>query len=351
LQTGSSFLLAEDDKPTDDAFADPDNPFLDNVESATSIALPAPAHLLALISMIPTLPRATVVVIDAFDNFATHARQSLLYCLLDTAQSCRVGKGNKGLAVIGVTTRVDTINLLEKRVKSRFSGRMLRTACPSNVQDWISIARAVLTTPIDSDENGEWATLWAKSVDEFLRQDAVLDAFKDSYALTRDVHTLRRTLIPVVLELSAASPFLSGPKFTASMAPQRCPPRFPFLASLSYPAICLLIAAVHAETSGHDNFTFEMLHEAFRDQVRTSQSAPVQLEGGSIGMVRCSREVLLGAFERLVLTRIFIAVAPPSSSIAKEFLPHRCAVDRFEVKKAVEALGQTALKKWLNKLQ
>ena len=62
--------------------------------------------------------------------------------------------------------------------------------------------------------------------------------------------------------------------------------------ALSYPAICLLIAAVHAQTSGHDVFTFEMLHEAFKNQVRTSQSAPVHIEGGGIGMVRCSREVL-----------------------------------------------------------
>ena len=50
---------------------------------------------------------------------------------------------------------------------------------------------------------------------------------------------------------------------------------------------------MHAQTSGHDVFTFEMLYETFCDQVRTSQSAPVQVEGGGIGMVRCSREVLM----------------------------------------------------------
>lgn len=64
------------------------------------------------------------------------------------------------------------------------------------------------------------------------------------------------------------------------------------LLALPYPAVCLLISSVHAQTSGHDAFTFEMLHETFRNQVRTSQSAPVQIEGGGIGMVRCSREVL-----------------------------------------------------------
>ena len=64
--------------------------------------------------------------------------------------------------------------------------------------------------------------------------------------------------------------------------------------ALAYPSICLLIAATHARTAGHDVFTFEMLYESFRDQVRASQSAPVHLEGGGIGMVNCDREILMG---------------------------------------------------------
>ncbi|CCM01574.1 uncharacterized protein FIBRA_03634 [Fibroporia radiculosa] len=351
-QTGSSFLPAEEEAEVHGAFTDPENPFLDSPDAtANAIALPAPAHLLALISMVPTLPRATIVVIDAFDQFATHARQSLLYCLLDTAQSCRVGKGHKGLAVVGVTTRVDTINLLEKRVKSRFSGRMLRTACPARLSYWTELARAILTTPLDVDDDDEWGPLWVSAVDDFLRQNAVVEVLQETFALTRDVQTLRRILTPMVLELSPTSPFLSATKFAESVPTQRCPSRFPFLNSLSYPAICLLIAAMHAQRSGHDSFTFEMLHEAFRDQVRTSQSAPVQVEGGSIGMVRCSREVLFGAFDRLVAMRVLLTTVPPSNSIAKEFVMYRCAIDRADVKRAVEVMGQTSLKKWLKKMQ
>lgn len=63
--------------------------------------------------------------------------------------------------------------------------------------------------------------------------------------------------------------------------------------ALSYPSLCLLVASIHADTAGRSIFTFEMLHEYFRDQVRASMSAPVQVNGGGIGMVRCSREVLM----------------------------------------------------------
>ncbi|TFY57918.1 hypothetical protein EVJ58_g6733 [Rhodofomes roseus] len=232
-QTGTSFLPTDDEKTAEDGLNDPENPFLESrdvADAVSVIALPAPAHLLALISMIPTLPRATVIVLDAFDQFASHARQSLLYCLLDTVQNCRVGKANKGLAVVGVTARVDTINLLEKRVKSRFSGRMLRTACPRRLRDWTNLARTILTAPrAQDDDNDEWEPLWAASVESFLGHPGVKECFKDTFGLTRDVYTLRRLLVPVVIELSETTPFLSPATFTAAAGTQRCPARFPFL--------------------------------------------------------------------------------------------------------------------------
>jgi origin recognition complex subunit 4 len=46
-----------------------------------------------------------------------------------------------------------------------------------------------------------------------------------------------------------------------------------------------------------------------------------------------------------------VPVAAPSANISKEFVRYRCVVDREEVKKAVEKMGQTNLKKWLSKAQ
>ena len=41
-----------------------------------------------------------------------------------------------------------------------------------------------------------------------------------------------------------------------------------------------------------------MLYETFRNQVRALASAPVQVNGGNIGMMRCTREVLVGVSKR-----------------------------------------------------
>lgn len=190
-QTGQSLLPTEDAEEMSEDAAD--NPFLEQPEPL--ISLPPPSHLLALISMIPTLPRPTVIVLDAFDLFALHARQALLYCLLDTVQSCRIGQGSKGLAVIGLTSRVDTINMLEKRVKSRFSGRMLRTACPRAFGDWIRGAKEALCTPIHQDDEDEWTRMWQGSVETFFDNRHVLEALRETFALSRDFRMLNRVLV------------------------------------------------------------------------------------------------------------------------------------------------------------
>ncbi|KIJ20046.1 hypothetical protein PAXINDRAFT_107733 [Paxillus involutus ATCC 200175] len=336
-QTGKTFL--NDGGDVDEA-DDETDPFVDPVPS---VALPPPSHLPALVSVLPTLSRPTVVILDAFDLFAQHARQSLLYCLLDTVQSCRTGQGNNGLAVIGVTTRIDTINLLEKRVKSRFSRRMIRTAPPSDLHRWIDLSRHILCTPTDPSE--EWGSLWNLAVHKFLEDRKVTDMMKDTFALTRDVRMLEQVLTSIVVNLQTASPFPTLFHLSSAISAQRTRRQFLNLHTLSYPSVCLLIAAMHVHTVGHDVITFEMLYDAFREQFRASSAAPIQIEGGSIGMAKCTRE----GFEQLLAARMFTPVAAPSSSIAPGFVRYRCLVAREDVKQAVDMTGQTNLKKWLHK--
>ncbi|KAG1866593.1 AAA ATPase domain-containing protein [Suillus subalutaceus] len=344
LQTGKTYLgeLNNDDGQDDD-----DNPFLD---AGPSIDIPPPSHLPALVSALTTLSRPVVVILDAFDLFALHARQALLYCLLDTAQSCRVGQGHNGIAVIGVTTRIDTINLLEKRVKSRFSGRMLRTAAPTEFSFWMKLIERVLRARIEPPEE-EWEPLWTLAIDNFIADRKVLEQIQETVAVTHDIRVLQRILvrrlIGVVAALASSSPFPTCAQLISAVHAQRIRDPFPHLSTLPYPSICLLIAAVHAHTAGHDAVTFEMLYDTFREQYRASAAAPIQVAGGSIGMSRCTRE----GFERLIGERIFICVTASSTSIAPGFARYRSVLTWDDIKKAVDKMGKTSLKKWLTKAQ
>lgn len=83
--------------------------------------------------------KSVVFVLDEFDLFTTHSRQTLLYNLFDIAQARKAP-----IAVIGCTARVDVTDSLEKRVKSRFSHRWIHISLPKSFPAFENIARAAL---------------------------------------------------------------------------------------------------------------------------------------------------------------------------------------------------------------
>ncbi|KAI6119317.1 hypothetical protein EDD16DRAFT_1581506 [Pisolithus croceorrhizus] len=259
LQTGRSFLNDNDIVDEEhNLFSEPIPP----------VSLPPPSHLPALVSLLPTLSRPTIVILDAFDLFALHARHN-------------------GLAVVGVTSRLDAINLLEKR------------APPVKLCHWMSL----------QSKTAEWMDMWNRC-----RRHVPLPT-------GRLPRMLQNLLVGVVAELRPSSPFPTLSKLTSVLAAHRGA-HFPDPYTLPYPSICLLIATMHAQTAGHDQVTFEMLHEMFREQLRASAAAPIQIEGGSIA------------------AGMFLGVAPPSVNMAPEFVRYRCLVEREVLKRVVDTGGR-----------
>lgn len=87
--------------------------------------------------------KAVIFIMDEFDLFALHPRQTLLYNLFDIAQSRKAP-----IAVLGLTTRIDVANSLEKRVKSRFSHRYVHLSLAKTFTAFQEICKAsLLITP------------------------------------------------------------------------------------------------------------------------------------------------------------------------------------------------------------
>lgn len=88
--------------------------------------------------------KSVIIVLEEFDLFTLHPRQTLLYNLFDIAQSKKAP-----IAVIGTSTRMDVIDLLEKRVKSRFSHRWLHTPTLNSVETVCQVLKSILTVNPD----------------------------------------------------------------------------------------------------------------------------------------------------------------------------------------------------------
>lgn len=91
-------------------------------------------NLAFLLDCLKTGDRATskrvIYILEEFDLFCAHANQTLIYNLFDVAQSAQAP-----ICVIGLTRRIDVIEMLEKRVKSRFSHRQIFLFNESNADD------------------------------------------------------------------------------------------------------------------------------------------------------------------------------------------------------------------------
>lgn len=152
----SAVVLSDDDEPRPEPVVEsgPSEAVANAILSTMATTL---SHILTLLSRTPhdtqQLQRPLVILLDGFEQFAQRPRQALLYCLLDAVQA---GSYGPGLAVVGMTTRVDASDALEKRVKSRFSHRIVHVHPPS-MDQYVLIARTALRGGYGPPRDAAWA--------------------------------------------------------------------------------------------------------------------------------------------------------------------------------------------------
>ncbi|KAG8714916.1 hypothetical protein FRC11_006510 [Ceratobasidium sp. 423] len=336
-------------------------------EGPTGVHVPTATHLPQIVGALARQIRPVIVVLDAFDLFAEHARQALLYCLLDTVQSCRAGQGSQGLAVVGVTSRIDCLTMLEKRVKSRFSHRIIRVSPPPTVDSYISLMMSAIaisgrpdkprlpSTPKKNRkpastvvQTDSWCTTWRDSIDRIITDRQFKQIIEDIFDLSRDVRLLLRILSGAIASLTPSSPWLTIGTISRSIQSQCAPPPFVFLQELEYPCIALLVATRHIHDRGHDVFTFKMLCDEIKRELGNEAvtKALVQVQGRGLGLIRVPESVLEAAFERLVAHNVVVPAGPASSSTRRAYVKYRCVPERSDIKEGVERLGHSAMKRW-----
>ncbi|ORY31628.1 origin recognition complex subunit 4 C-terminus-domain-containing protein, partial [Naematelia encephala] len=295
-----------------------------------------PSHLLALLTA-PS-PRSIIIIIEEFDLFTEHARQALLYCLLDVVQSIKTGPvetTGRGVAVIGLTSRVDSLLLLEKRVKSRFSHRMWRVASPLAPEGmgWKELLRKGLV-PWDGQESATekedkavrtWKDDWQFAIETLLEHEKIGRYLDRLTGLSTDVRNLYRPFIKPMSEILCGTlDFLSIPDLTTSILNQLELSGWGLqqskLKGLPHPALGVLIIAKHLAFAGREEFGFAMVEEEYLRFART------KLVGS--GKVRWPIGVLRTAFDHLL--RLSLLVPISNTTVKPQFAKVRCTLAPHE---------------------
>lgn len=89
--------------------------------------------------------RKVLFVLEDFHRYAAHPQhQHFLYSLFDLCSTPLAGLESNMLLIIGISSRLDSIDLLEKRVKSRFSQNILYCPPPRTEDEYLDYIKAVI---------------------------------------------------------------------------------------------------------------------------------------------------------------------------------------------------------------
>lgn len=290
---------------------------------------------------------SVIFILDEFELFASHPRQTLLYNLFDVAQS-----RSAPVLVIGVTTKVEVVNSLEKRVKSRFGQRYIHLSLPRTLASFTSICQSALIPPAPTSirftpagqEFRELLTAWTKYIEALFEHDTNLQKLVETiYAQSKSVSDFLTTaLFPI--HLLTPSTLLSF-----ANSPRLLPPdsRLHLLPSLSDSSLALLIAAARFHIAyDSEKINFNMAYHEYVElagKVKATSSAAGQsaVAGGTRVL---GRWVARGMWEQLVELELIVPAG--GEGLQQMF---RVDVALEEIAPSVPGLGST-MTKWCKEI-
>ncbi|KAK3390935.1 origin recognition complex subunit 4 C-terminus-domain-containing protein [Podospora didyma] len=262
--------------------------------------------------------KSVIFLIDEFDLFATHARQTLLYNLFDIAQAKKAP-----IAVVGLTTRIDVVESLEKRVKSRFSHRYVYLSLPKSLPAYWDVCRQglsiddddMLTEGIDQTLKGhrEFWKWWMGKIEALRKTPSFSDHLESHFFTTKSVSAFLTTCILPLAGLSPSSLSLRIPYGGPDVSLEQADSKLHLLESLSELDLSMLIAAARLDIVAHtDTVNFAMAYDEYtslmsRQRVLSATSGMLAVGGGTRVWGRGTAGI---AWERLVALGLLVPAAP-----------------------------------------
>ncbi|KAI8894890.1 origin recognition complex subunit 4 C-terminus-domain-containing protein [Globomyces pollinis-pini] len=263
-----------------------------------------------------------VFVLDGLDLFATHPKQLLLYNLLDMSQNAQTP-----VIVVGISSRLDTLASLEKRVRSRFSHRIIHFYLSKTIESFTEIAKhALAIQESNTTINSNYKFQFNSSLKEFFKSKSVCNTIDELFSLSKDVTTLLQLCINTIHNLNPENPFPNPNIFTFSATLYQQDQQIMTLNELSLLETCLVIAIKNVLRSQHESFNFEMVYEEYREFVRR-----VITLGRGVGQINFTKKVALNAFEQLQAIGILKPTTGVGSQCPKEYRMVKSLVTRSQI--------------------
>ncbi|NXK69772.1 ORC4 protein, partial [Sylvietta virens] len=272
-------------------------------------------------------------VLDEFDLFVHHKNQTLLYNLFDISQSAQTP-----VTVIGLTCRQDILELLEKRVKSRFSHRQIYLMNSFDFKQYIKIFKKQLSLPAEFPDES-FAQKWNNNVQHLSEDKAVQDVLQNLFHHTKDLRSLHFLLMLAVSAVTVHHPLLTAADLQEASRQRSSDSKANIVHGLSVLEICLIIAMKHLnEVYDGEPFNFQMVYNEFQKFIQRKAHSMYNFE----------KPVVMKAFEHLLQLELVQPLERPSARAQREFLLLRLLLDSRQIMDALQVYPNcpTDVKQW-----
>lgn len=209
-----------------------------------------------------------IFVIDNLEAFTSGNKQILLYNLFELSQTSK-----SPICIVGTSTKFTTRELLEKRVRSRFSQRLIILHKLSNFEEFSQMCVNNLKVPakiINKLQNQEYGKRWNEYFTDLLK---IKTNFKQIVSLhfhtTKNIKTFNNDMFLAISKIDSTNPFPLDENFTKYYINQSKNPIEDIINSLSRLELLMVIACARfIKKSNLVTVNFSIAHREYTEMMK-----------------------------------------------------------------------------------
>jgi len=261
--------------------------------------------------------KSVIFILEEFDLFAQRPKQRLLYSILNAMQSTLTQA-----AVVGLCCRLDAVELLEKRVKSRFSNRKL-LFLPPPAENLFKLLRDVLLLPVSgSNCDSTFLLKWNENTSKVL-EESMQDFMSHFIASDLSPHHILDLALRALCNIDKKG-LLTVADFKVARMSLHRQLMNEGLRNLSVLELYLLVCMKRLESKEQDIYNFSGVFKEYNHLQDSSKTSD-----------RYSREIALRAFEHLLEKELVVFADGRGQGEALEFRPVQLLLDNNELQEGL----------------
>ncbi|XP_057256262.1 origin recognition complex subunit 4 isoform X3 [Pezoporus wallicus] len=221
----------------------------------------------------------------------------------------------------------DILELLEKRVKSRFSHRQIYLMNSFDFKQYIKIFKEQLALPAEFPDES-FAQKWNTNVQHLSEDKTVQDVLQNLFRYSKDLRSLHLLLMLAVSNVTVHHPLVTASDLHEASKQYRTDSRANIVHGLSVLEICLIIAMKHLnDVYEGEPFNFQMVYNEFQKFIQRKAHCMYNFE----------KPVVMKAFEHLLQLELVRPIERPNIRAQREYLLMKLLLDSTQIMDALQA--------------